>query len=473
MSLGLRLRRDLSRLSVSRQQASRAPRAAATSPTRREARGCGATRRLLEVALPAGLRRADEGQDAAHRHGGAEGQHQVGEDVRATEHGVRLEASAASRPSHGAWPDGPEIRDGYARKPLKVVAAWVDWPSRPAVIAPAGQHGNGTGVATPSNSIAPGTPRNRNHAVASVPPCTPLTARGRRRSTVAGRGPVTATHLDDARRRTRTRLSVGAPVASSKQNRASVPNGARGSMRSCAERRSSRRRRSLDGVHRRRARDQRAQRGDLVGDVLVVGRAGRLAEGARRGAVVAVGRRSGTRSSRRSSRPSTPPSCRCRRRGGRWASTSSELIAAPVTSLRRSKVPVRTKVACARPLPRVDERLGRVAVVGAVARPQVAVVGGDGDGDERGGVAARRPPTRGSGRGALAWMATVRDAPRHGVPPRCRRGQRPGRDPPLLHRGDGLRAREGAGGAHRRARAGGPSTSSTPPARSSRASHRS
>ena len=41
---------------------------------------------------------------------------------------------------------------------------------------------------------------------------------------------------------------------------------------------------------------------------------------------------------------------------------------------------------------------------------------------------------------------------RHGVPPRCGRGERPGRDPPLLHGGDGLRAGEGAGRPHRRSR---------------------
>ena len=68
----------------------------------------------------------------------------------------------------------------------------------------------------------------------------------------------------------------------------------------------------------------------------------------------------GHRIVRRSSRPSTPPSWRWSRRGGRCASTSSELIAAPVASLRRSKVPDRTKVASQRALPRVDERLGGV-----------------------------------------------------------------------------------------------------------------
>ena len=105
-----------------------------------------------------------------------------------------------------------------------------------------------------------------------------------------------------------------------------------------------------------------------------------------------------------------------------------------------------------RSLPRVDEApRPRRRRDRSVAGPQVAVVGGDRDGDQRGGVQRRRRPTRGSGRGALAWRATVRDAPRHGVSPRRRRGQRPGRDPPLLHGGDGLRAGEGAGGAHRRA----------------------
>ena len=114
-------------------------------------------RGLLEITLPAGLRRAHDGQDAAHRHGGAEGEHEVGEDVRAAEHGPE-----ATRP----LPTPPISRSVRARaaekggvtggKPLKVVAGWVDWPRRPAVIAPAGHHGNGTGVATPSNCIEPG-----------------------------------------------------------------------------------------------------------------------------------------------------------------------------------------------------------------------------------------------------------------------------------------------------------------------------
>ena len=52
-----------------------------------------------------------------------------------------------------------------------------------------------------------------------------------------------------------------------------------------------------------------------------------------------------------------------------------------------------------RPLPRVDERLGRVGV-GRVGRPgrRSPSRGGDGDGDQRGGVQADDAPTRGSGR---------------------------------------------------------------------------
>ena len=153
VSLGLQLRRRLSGRQLVEQRAERPERRHHAHGGEGDAAG---QRRLLEIALPAGLRGPDDGEDAADRHGGAEGQHEVGEDVGTAEHAREATAPRARPPiSRNVRTRSQENGRCYGRKPLKVVAGWVDWPRRPAVIAPAGHHGNGTGVATPSNCIEP------------------------------------------------------------------------------------------------------------------------------------------------------------------------------------------------------------------------------------------------------------------------------------------------------------------------------
>ena len=213
----------------------------------------------------------------------------------------------------------------------------------------------------------------------SVPPCTRRrTARSglevgvahRRRSGSSRRAP----------RRCRPRSAPGCRSARRWPRRSRTEPRCRtaraGSLRSCASAKQPSPI-SLDGVHGRRALDLGAQRGDLGGDVLVVGRSGWVAEGARRRVTAVVGRR------RAHDRPPivapvdpaelpVQPTRRPLRehvlggdRGAGVLAAALEGAGADERGLPRS-------------LPRVDERLGRVAVGRSVARPQVAVAGGGG-----------------------------------------------------------------------------------------------
>ena len=206
--------------------------------------------------------------------------------------------------------------------------------------------GSGTGVATPSKASIRGRKNGTMRPISS--PC-PRSNRGdscphgsRSLSRTVDGHARGGEDLDDAPRTARGCRTARRWPRRSRTGRLASNRPPRLAPESASAK--QQRRQRLDGVDGQGPATWVREGGHLAGDVLVVGRAGWLAEDA--GRLHRRRRAQPGTDSRRSSRPSTPPSWRCRRRGGRCASTSSEEIVAPVSSLRRSKVPERTNVPC-------------------------------------------------------------------------------------------------------------------------------